>query len=97
MEDNKHSVFSDAEIDRIIGMAWEDRTPFEAIDAQFGLKEAAVITLMRKHLLPNSFKRWRKRVKGRSTKHGSLQNRETLRFKSVAQKQITLNRISKRS
>ena len=57
------------DIDRIIEMGWEDRTPFDAITMQFGLKEQEVITIMRNNLKPNSFKRWRKRVQGRKTKH----------------------------
>ncbi len=56
-------------IDRIVEMAWEDRTPFAAIKAQFGLKEQAVITLMRQEMKHSSFKMWRKRVTGRKTKH----------------------------
>ena len=56
-------------IDRIIEMAWEDRTPFEAIYSQFNLNEANVIKLMRQHLKRASFKRWRSRVSGRQTKH----------------------------
>lgn len=61
-------------IDRIIEMAWEDRTSFEAIEAQFGLPEQAVIALMRQELKRNSFKLWRKRVTGRKTKHQSLRD-----------------------
>ena len=57
------------EIDRIIEMAWEDRTPFEAIEFQFGLKENDVREVMRTHLKRSSFELWRKRVKGRKTKH----------------------------
>ena len=57
---------------RIIEMAWEDRTPFEAIKAQFGLDESAVIDLMRAQLKPSSFRMWRKRMKGRVTKHAAL-------------------------
>ncbi len=88
--------FSEIEIDRIIEMAWEDRTPFEAITFQFGLKEQEVITLMRKEMKLSSFKMWRKRVQGRSTKHENLRDDETSRFKSSSQKQITHNKISKR-
>ena len=58
------------EIDRIIEMAWEDRTTFDSIEFQFGLNEAAVISLMRNEMKPSSFKMWRKRVQGRNTKHG---------------------------
>jgi hypothetical protein len=53
---------SAADMSRIVEMAWEDRTPFEAMQVQFGLNEAAVIKLMRTHLKPSSFKLWRKRV-----------------------------------
>lgn len=85
------------EIDRIIEMAWEDRTPFEAITAQFGLSESQVIALMRKELKPGSFKLWRKRVNsGVSQKHLHKRNPEISRFKSSLQKTITLNKISKR-
>ena len=60
------------EIDRVIEMAWEDRTTFEAINFQFGLKEQDVIELMRAEMKPKSFKLWRKRVQGRKTKHEKL-------------------------
>ncbi len=60
------------EQDRIIEMAWEDRTPFEAIHTLYGLSEPQTIALMRKALKPSSFKLWRKRVSGRKTKHASL-------------------------
>ena len=84
------------DIDRIIEMAWEDRTPFEAIELQFGLLNKEVIDLMRSQLTPNSFKRWRKRNTGRATKHQELGNLVKGRFKSSLQKAITNNRISKR-
>jgi uncharacterized protein (TIGR03643 family) len=61
-----------ADISRIIEMAWEDRTPFEAIKSQFGLDESAVVDLMRAQLKPSSFRMWRKRMKGRVTKHAAL-------------------------
>ena len=61
-----------ADVSRIIEMAWEDRTPFEAIKAQFGLDESAVVDLMRAQLKPSSFRLWRKRMKGRVTKHAAL-------------------------
>lgn len=83
-------------IDRIIEMAWEDRTPFEAIEFQFGYTEAAVIKLMRNELKPSSFKLWRKRVTGRATKHAAKRNFSAGRFKCSRQKQITHNKISKR-
>ena len=71
-------------IDRIIEMAWEDRTPFEAIEFQFGLKENDVRRLMRKHMSASSFKMWRKRVKSRKTKHA--RSLVGLRFKSKNQR-----------
>ena len=72
------------DIDRIIEMAWEDRTPFEAIEFQFGIKENEVRKVMRTHLKDSSFKMWRKRVKGRKTKHSKTS--ESNRFKSKNQK-----------
>lgn len=83
-------------IDRIVEMAWEDRTTFDAIEFQFGLGEQEVIELMRKEMKPSSFKMWRKRVQGRSTKHQQKRNAMTTRFKSTRQKSITHNKISKR-
>ncbi|MEM6769554.1 MAG: TIGR03643 family protein [Bacteroidota bacterium] len=87
---------SPEEIDRIIGMAWEDRTPFEAITFQFGLSEAEVIRLMKRELKLSSWKRWRARVQGRRTKHRKLRNNTIGRFKSKAQRDITFNKISKK-
>ena len=72
------------DIDRIIEMAWEDRTPFEALEYQFGLKENGVRKIMRANLKRNSFKLWRKRVTGRKTKHSSTSSSK--RFKSSNQK-----------
>ncbi|MGM0743712.1 TIGR03643 family protein [Rhodohalobacter sp.] len=69
-------------ISRIIEMAWEDRTPFDAIEFQFGLSEKEVIELMRKEMKPSSFKMWRKRVTGRSTKHRKLRKDDVDRFTS---------------
>ncbi len=89
-------IFRPSEVDRIIEMAWEDRTSFDAIEKQFGIVEKDVIKLMRKELKEKSFKMWRKRVQGRSTKHGKRSPKDKLRFKSNRQKQITLNKISKR-
>ena len=82
--------------DRIIEMAWEDRTPFDAIKLQFGLKEQDVIELMRKNISRNSFKLWRKRVKGRKTKHQKKRLNDVSRFKCSMQKNIGGNKISKR-
>ena len=76
--------FNQSQIDRIIEMAWEDRTPFEAIEFQFGIKENDVRKIMRSSLKESSFKMWRKRVKGRKTKHQSTTNSN--RFKSENQK-----------
>lgn len=84
------------DIDRIIEMAWEDRTPFDAILLQFGLKEQEVITLMRREMKPSSFKMWRKRVQGRKTKHAKQRSFEKGRFKCTMQRQITGNKIAKR-
>ncbi|SHJ39363.1 TIGR03643 family protein [Aquimarina spongiae] len=84
------------DIDRIIEMAWEDRTPFDAILLQFGLKEQEVIQLMRRQMKPSSFRMWRKRVQGRKTKHLKKRSFEEGRFKCTRQKQITHNKISKR-
>jgi uncharacterized protein (TIGR03643 family) len=67
------------EVSRVIEMAWEDRTPFEAIEVQFGLPEAQVIALMRRHLKPSSFKLWRERVNGRQTKHLQLRDPQVSR------------------
>lgn len=88
---------TERQLDRIIEMAWEDRTPFEAITYQFGLAEKDVIELMRSELKPSSFKRWRKRVNsGVSQKHLKKRNPEISRFKCSRQKAISGNRISKR-
>lgn len=88
-------VFSERDMDRIIQMAWEDRTPFEAIEFQFGLKEKAVIEFMRQHSLPSSFKMWRKRMKSRKTKHSFLREKSVNRFKCSRQRDSG-NKISKR-
>lgn len=79
------------DLDRIVEMAWEDRTPFSAIAYQFGLSEAEVIEVMRRELKPGSFKRWRARVAGRATKHRALRQDDVSRFKSDAQRIISKN------
>ena len=89
-------IFTTLETDRIIEMAWEDRTPFEAIKFQFSISEQEVISLMRTELKESSFKRWRKRVQGRATKHAKLRVDGMDRFKCNLQRQITHNKISKR-
>lgn len=68
-----------ADLSRIIEMAWEDRTPFEAIQREFGLNEAAVIRLMRQNMKVSSFKMWRERMTGRKTKHLHLRSPEVSR------------------
>jgi uncharacterized protein (TIGR03643 family) len=85
------------DIDRIIEMAWEDRTPFEAIQIQFGLSESSTKALMRKELKRSSFNLWRKRVNsGVSQKHVNLRSKDMTRFKCTLQRNITHNKISKR-
>jgi uncharacterized protein (TIGR03643 family) len=84
------------DIDRIIEMAWEDRTPFEAIHYQFGITEKKVIELMRTHIKRSSFNMWRKRMQQRKTKHIRLRDKNVTRFKCSRQKNISMNKISKR-
>ena len=84
------------DIDRIIEMAWEDRTPFDAIEFQYNLNEQEVITLMRRQLKPSSFRLWRKRVQGRPTKHLKLRSFLEGRFKANRQRTISNNKITKR-
>jgi uncharacterized protein (TIGR03643 family) len=87
---------SDEDLDRIMQMAWEDRTPFEAIEIQFGLNEQEVIVQMRASMKASSFKMWRKRTNGRVTKHKKLSQLQKGRFKSASQRIISGNNISKR-
>jgi uncharacterized protein (TIGR03643 family) len=90
-------TFTEREMDRIIEMAWEDRTPFSAIEFQFKVTEKEVITLMRRNLKESSFKLWRKRVNsGVSQKHLKKRSDDITRFKCSRQRQITGNKISKR-
>lgn len=84
------------QIDRIIEMAWEDRTPFDAIKFQFDLSEDDVKRLMKKELKFSSYKLWRERVENCSTKHLAKRNNSINRFKSNRQRQISNNKISKR-
>lgn len=87
----------DRSVNRIIEMAWEDRTPFEAIEFQFGLSEAEVIKVMRSELKSSSFRLWRKRVNsGISSKHAKKRSEEMKRFKCSRQSTISNNKISKR-
>jgi uncharacterized protein (TIGR03643 family) len=87
---------SPEEIDRIIEMAWEDRTPFDAIKAQFNLTESEVRSLMRKQLKRSSYILWRKRVEESSLKHLKKRIDGVTTFKANAQRHITLNKLSKR-
>ncbi|MDG1262538.1 MAG: TIGR03643 family protein, partial [Flavobacteriales bacterium] len=81
---------------RIIEMAWEDRTTFDAITFQFGISEKQVIELMRRNLKPGSWRLWRKRVQGRKTKHAALRNFTEGRHRCSRQRSISNNKISKR-
>ena len=89
-------ALTEHQLDRIIEMAWEDRTPFEAIKFQFELTEKAVIELMRREMKRSSFLVWRKRMNGKTTKHQSLRSDEVTRFKCSRQRAISVNKISKR-
>jgi uncharacterized protein (TIGR03643 family) len=89
-------MFSTEDKDRILEMAWEDRTPFEAIEFQFGLKEKEVIAFLRSNSKPSSFRMWRKRMAGRQTKHMGLRGSDVSRFKCNRQRTISMNKISKR-
>lgn len=91
----KHQL-NTQDIDRIIEMAWEDRTPFDAIKDQFGVPEGEVIKLMRQEMKLSSWKMWRARVQGRSTKHRKKRPTDVERFHCSRQKSISLNKISKR-
>lgn len=88
---------TERDLDRIIEMAWEDRTTFDAIQLQFGISEAEVIKLMRRELKPSSFKLWRKRVNsGPSQKHAKTRSEDINRFRCSRQRVISNNKISKR-
>lgn len=89
-------VLSETDIDRIIEMAWEDRTPFDAITFQFGLSEAEVKVLMKKELKFSSYVLWRKRVESCTTKHSAKRIDGINRFKCSLQRVISNNKISKR-
>ncbi len=75
-------TLTDAEVSRIVEMAWEDRTPFESIEMQFDLNESGVIALMRSHMKTSSFRMWRKRMAGRVTKHRTLRSPEVQRHRA---------------
>lgn len=99
LAETKESVkqLTDTDINRIIEMAWEDRTPFDAIKIQFGLIENGVKTLMKSQLKFSSYKRWRKRVELCKTKHVKTRMSTINRFKCNLQRTITFNKISKRT
>ncbi len=92
----KISTIDLVDIDRIIEMAWEDRTPLDAIEKQFGLNEQAIRNLMRKELKFSSYKLWRKRVETCSTKHEKKRLSEINRFKCSRQRSISQNKIAKK-
>ena len=75
----KKAKMNPADISRIVEMAWEDRTPFDAILQSYGISEAVVIDLMRQTMKPSSFRMWRKRVTGRATKHAALRSQDVQR------------------
>ena len=89
-------MLSEDVIDRIVEMAWEDRTPFDAITDQFGLTKSEIIALMRHQMKSSSWRMWRARVQGRSTKHRARRGFEVGRHRSSSQRHITHNKISKR-
>ena len=91
-----NKLLNEQDIDRIIGMAWEDRTPFDAIEAQFGLNEQGVIELMRREMKPSSFRMWRQRVHGRATKHVAKRSFAEGRHKCDRQRAVSNNKISKK-
>ena len=86
-------ALSAEEIDRIVEMAWEDRTPFDAIEVQFGINESQVIQLMRKNMKESSFKMWRARVQGRKTKHGK-KSKNKIYFDNIGS--VTVSQLSRR-
>lgn len=93
---SKNMILSEKDKDRIVEMAWEDRTPFDAISFQFGIKEQEVIEIMRQEMKPSSFRMWRKRVQGRNTKHLQKRTFTEGRHKCSRQRSISNNKVSKR-
>lgn len=92
----QNEPLTEIQIDRIIEMAWEDRTPFDAIRFQFGLSEADVKALMKRELKFSSYKLWRQRVENCKTKHVAKRSEDIDRFKCTRQRNISNNKISKR-
>lgn len=93
---NLYLGLTDRDVNRIIEMAWEDRTPFDAIEVQFGLSEKQVIQLMKREMKLKSWKMWRKRVQGRASKHRAKRTFAMGRHRSLMQGDINNNKISKR-
>ncbi len=93
---SESNTLSQTDLDRIVEMAWEDRTPFDAITMQFGISEKGTINIMRSEMKASSFKMWRQRVQGRATKHVALRGEEVDRFKCSRQKTIAMNKVSKK-
>lgn len=91
----KHNL-DQIDLDRIVNMAWEDRTPFDAIEMQFGVSEGEVIKIMKHQMTLKNWKKWRERVQGRKTKHSKLRVEGIDRHKCQSQRTITTNRISKK-
>lgn len=96
MRIQKKYNLTDEDVNRIIEMGWEDRTAFDAIEFQFGVPEGDVIRLMRQEMKPKSWRMWRKRVQGRSTKHAAKRTFAEGRHRCSRQRSISRNKISKR-
>tara|TARA_B100000508_G_scaffold55003_3_gene42739 strand:- start:117389 stop:117682 length:294 start_codon:yes stop_codon:yes gene_type:complete len=96
MGTSKIEELTERDKNRIIEMAWEDRTPFDAIEFQFGVTEKDVIEIMRKSMKRSSWRLWRKRVQGRNTKHAKKRNFRSGRHKADRQRTISGNKLSKR-
>ncbi|MBL0357021.1 MAG: TIGR03643 family protein [Chitinophagaceae bacterium] len=87
---------TEKDVDRIIEMAWEDHTSFEAIELQFGLKQQDMIKLMRREMTLSGFKLWRARTEGSNTKHAALRIDVADRFKCSRQRIASMNKIATR-
>ncbi len=96
MKISEKYALSEEDTSRIVEMAWEDRTPFDAILTQFDVPEKDVIKLMKQEMKLSSWKMWRARVQGRATKHLQKRTDDVNRFRCTLQKVITHHKISKR-
>jgi len=85
----KENLLSEGDISRLIEMAWEDKTPFEAILNTYHLNESSLMRLMQTHLRPSSYRLWRKRVKERSNKHLKLRSPDIKRDHCKTQYKIS--------